>query len=89
MSLRPIGTEFWYQFPIPMGSTQSYASRFLYRVVRHTKGMTQTRSVELIEEIEPLEMKEIYPESCKICECGCGKLVYQFPAEPARQKDSP
>ncbi len=84
MSLRPIGTEFWYQYEIPSSSTQLYADRFLYRVVRHRKGMTQAGSVELMEELEPLEMKEICPESCKFCECGCGKLVYQFPAELTR-----
>ena len=86
MILRPIGTEFWYQFLIPMGSTQPYARRFLYRVIRHTSGLTQAGRVELMEELEPLDMKEIYPESCSFCECGCGKLVYQFPVEQTRQE---
>ena len=86
MSLRPVGTEFWYQFPIPMGSTQPYASRFLYRVVRHVNGLTQAGRVELMEELKPLDMKEIYPESCSFCECGCGKLVYQFPTEKVKQE---
>ena len=86
MSLRPVGTEFWYQFPIPMSSTQAHADRFLYRIVRHRMAQLQNGTVGLLEEAVPIDEEKVYPESCSFCECGCGKLVYQFPVGQARQK---
>jgi hypothetical protein len=34
-SLRPIGTEFWYAYPVSCGESGAVQRRFLYRIVAH------------------------------------------------------
>lgn len=34
-TLRPVGAEFWHEWPHPFTSTSSYKQRTLYRVVKH------------------------------------------------------
>jgi hypothetical protein len=37
MSLRPIGTEFWHEFPVCDSDSRGVQDRFLYRVKGHEK----------------------------------------------------
>lgn len=37
MSLRPIGTEFWHEFPVVDLDTRGEQDRFLYKIVAHSR----------------------------------------------------
>jgi len=50
MALRPIGTEFWYEFPLS-SNDQSWQHRFLYRIVAHSQTTVgQAETLEVIRE---------------------------------------
>ncbi len=54
--LRPIGTEFWYEFPPDLTTTaHDNTSKFLYRIVGHSK-VRDYRGITWTEELEPIDV---------------------------------
>ncbi len=62
MGLRPIGTQFWYEFPPDMTSNNPHKTRIKYKVVEHVRTMRclGDRVGELCERWEPLEVEPLY-----------------------------
>lgn len=58
--LRPIGTEFWIEYPPAHDSTDCKGRRIKYRVVAHTKSARFVGDEKgiLAEEIKPIEIEE-------------------------------
>jgi hypothetical protein len=52
VTLRPIGTEFWYAYPLSFND-HAYQKRFLYRVIGHSK-----TKVGMAEELKPIRMQQ-------------------------------
>jgi|GEM_PF-5596847 len=78
--LRPIGTEFWYEFPYnplsPMATNKQH--RFLYRVKSHELAarFPSDKEGELLECLEAL--KEETRNMINISGSECGEIKYEF-----------
>lgn len=59
--VREIGTEFWYEFPPDMQSTNPYGCRIKYKVVEHVDVEEPYRSGRWVkvERLEPLAVEPL------------------------------
>lgn len=59
--LRPVGAEFWHDYPPNIGSTDSRATRIKYRVVEHVRVVRFTGDTmgKLAEKWGPLAVEHV------------------------------
>ncbi len=79
-NLRPIGTEFWYEYPPTQTGEQS---SFLYRVMSHelVARYPGDKEGKLSEQLKPIKVKKRRIKSQTLVQCLCcqeSKWEYEF-----------
>jgi hypothetical protein len=79
--LRPIGTEFWHEFPLSKISTLNVQSRFLYRIESHKlcARFDGDEVGELKEILQPLKHETRNVTSMTQVQCSeCGNIYWKY-----------
>ena len=79
--LRPIGTEFWYEYPVR--SFESIRNRFLYKIIRHDScaRFLGDKEGEMREGVEAIKMETRKVLSMTLVQCPVckqNKWEYEF-----------
>jgi hypothetical protein len=87
--LRPIGTEFWYVYPIDIRNPALSQVRFLYRVVRHSQVKdAPNQEPYMTESLEPLRMQRRHPVEIGCLEFGASGQMMMVPIKYTEWEDA-
>lgn len=81
--LKPIGEEFWYDFPVPEDSytNTGYQYSYRYKVVEHTTHRCEDGVIREAERVVPVGMRRRVITSILFTPCTYGKvseITYTF-----------